>query len=85
MTGLSRIFLAANKHCPQQRTDHMGLLMLIKGKTIEEVQMGAVILKTSTGSTQCFYKRPLAYLTTDDALIYTIEQTPDVRMTTETL
>ena len=60
-----------HKHCPEQRTDHMGLLMLIQGKTIERVNMGAIALKTSSGVEQCFYKNIL--ISPEAALICNIE------------
>ena len=56
----------------EQRTDRMGLLMLIHGKTIEEVQMGAISLKTLSGAEQCFYKNILS--SPEDVLIYSLEQ-----------
>ena len=60
-----------HKRCPEQRTDHMGLLMLIQGKTIERVNMGAIRLKTSSGAGQCFYKNILNSI--EDTLIYKLE------------
>jgi hypothetical protein len=58
--------------CPEQRTDHMGLLMLLQGKTIERVNMGAIVLKTSSGVEQCFYKNILN--SPEAALICNLEQ-----------
>jgi hypothetical protein len=60
-----------HKRCPEHRTDRMGLLLLIQGKTIEQVNMGAIRLKTSSGSEQCFYKNILN--STEDTLIYKLE------------
>ena len=60
-----------HKRCPEQRTDHMGLLMLIQGKTIERVNMGTIALKTSSGAEQCFYKNILN--SPEAALICNIE------------
>lgn len=61
-----------HKRCPEQRTDHMGLLMLIQGKTIERVNMVAIVLKTSSGVGQCFYKNIL--YSPEAALICNLEQ-----------
>ena len=61
-----------HKRCPEQRTDHMGLLMLIQGKTIERVNMGAIALKTSSGAEQCVYKNILN--SPEAALLCNLEQ-----------
>jgi hypothetical protein len=61
-----------HKRCPERRTDRMGLLMLIQGKTIERVNMGAIALKTSSGVEQCFYKNILN--SPEAALICNLEQ-----------
>ena len=66
---IQNIFGCHNLH-PEQRIDRMGLLMLIHGKTIKEIQMGAISLKTSSGAEQCFYKNILS--SPEDGLIYNL-------------
>ena len=67
--AIQNIFGCHNLH-PERRTDRMGLLMLIHDNAIEQVNMGAIALKTSSGAEQCFYKNILS--SPEDGLIYNL-------------
>lgn len=70
---LSHIF-GCHKVSPQCRYDCMGLLLLIQGKTIEQIHDDRIVLKTSSGATQTFYKEPINLL--EGSFLYTIQLAP---------